>query len=280
MAGERARSPAIGISVQKITSPQNPVVKRLRSLERGRARREQGLYVAEGVRLVAEAVGTGQDADIALYDPAALTRSEAGTRLMAALPGWARTAYEADARVLAAAAQTDTPAGVVVALRFPSSPPLPTHRTDRLGIVLDHLADPGNAGTILRTAAAAGVGYVVTTPGTVDLFAPKVVRAGMGAHFRLPLYPFVLWEQIETDLAGVALVVAAIEGGTSVFDLTWPPAAALVVGSEAHGLSAEARGRAGAGVHIPMRPGVESLNASVAASIIMYMALGPWAGRE
>lgn len=265
--------------MQKISSPQNPVVKRLRSLERGRERCRQGLYVAEGVRLVGEAVATQQDAEIVVYDPTALSRSEAGAALMEALPGWAATIYEADARVLAAVAQTESPAGILAALRFPTPAPLRTHREDRLGIVLDRLADPGNAGTILRTAAAAGAGYMVTTPGTVDVFAPKVVRAGMGAHFRLPLYESVPWGQLGEDLSGVALIVAEIEGGASVFDLDWPAAAALVVGSEAHGLSAEAKAGAAASVYIPMQPGVESLNASVAASIIMYLALGPSIGR-
>lgn len=261
--------------MQRISSPQNPMVKRLRALERGRERREHGLYVAEGVRLVGEALTTGQAVEAVLYDSAALSRSEAGVALLAALPGWADDVYEADARVLAAAAQTDTPAGIVAALRFPSHAPLQSHRTDRLGIILDRLADPGNAGTIVRTAAAAGAGYVVTTPGSVDLFAPKVVRAGMGAHFRLPLYESIPWDQIDEDLTGVALVVADKEGGTSAFDVTWPPTAALVVGGEAHGLSEEARSRAESTVYIPMHAGVESLNASVAASIIMYLALGP-----
>jgi TrmH family RNA methyltransferase len=265
--------------MQKITSPQNPVVKRLRSLDRSRVRREQGLYLAEGVRLVGEAVATGQRAEIVLVDPEAMARSQAGAALMAALSGWGGAVYEAEARVIAAAAQTETPAGVVAALKLPAQSPLASHTAGRLGIILDRLADPGNAGTILRTAAAAGADYVVTTPGTVDLFAPKVVRAGMGAHFRLPLYESVSWDSIDRELDGVALVVGESDGGASVFDLTWPRPAALVVGSEAHGLSEDARRRADARVYIPMRPGVESLNASVAASIIMYLALGPAAGR-
>ncbi len=266
--------------MQRISSPQNPVVKRLHSLERGRARREQGVYVAEGVRLIGEALATEQDAEVVLYDPDALSRSEAGRALMAALPGWVHSLYEADARVLAAAAQTDTPAGIVAALRYPTNAPLQSHRQDRLGIILDRLADPGNAGTILRTAAAAGAGYVVTTPDTVDLFAPKVVRAGMGAHFLLPLYQSISWDQIGEDLVGVTAIVAEIEGDTSVFDLDWPATAALIVGSEAHGLSEAAKSRAAEAVYVPMQPGVESLNASVVASIIMYLALGPSMGGQ
>jgi TrmH family RNA methyltransferase len=241
-------------------------------------RREQGLFVAEGVRLIGEAVATGQEAEIVLYDPEALSRTQAGEALMSVLSGWSAQVYEADARVLAAAAQTDTPAGVVAALRFPSPGPLHEHAHDRLGLILDRLADPGNAGTILRTAAAAGAGYVVTTSGTVDLFAPKVVRAGMGAHFRLPLYDDISWDVIDGELTGVQLVVAEIEGSVSVFEYAWPEVAALVVGSEAHGLSDEAKARTTAAVSIPMQPGVESLNASVAASIIMYLALRPGAG--
>jgi TrmH family RNA methyltransferase len=264
--------------MQHISSAQNPVVKRLRSLERGRVRREQGLYVAEGVRLVGEALATQQKAGIVLVDPEALHRTEAGRALLAALPEWAESVYEAGPRVIEAAAQTETPAGVVAALRLPSPPPLASLAHSRLGLVLDRLADPGNAGTILRTAAAAGVGYVITTPETVDLFAPKVVRAGMGAHFRLPLYTSMSWDVLHRDLRGVALVAARSEDARSVFDFSWPARAALIVSSEAHGLSEDATRRADTFVSIPMQAGVESLNASVAASIILYQALGPFLG--
>jgi TrmH family RNA methyltransferase len=227
------------------------------------------------VRLVADALATLQTATLVLYDPNALDRSEAGSRLLAALPDWADRAYEVDGRVLAAAAQTESPAGVVAVLCMPAQRPLSEHTAARFGLILDAVADPGNAGTILRTAAAVGVDYVIAAPGTVDLYAPKVVRAGMGAHFRIPLYESMNWPGIEDALVETVPVATQVDGGDSVFAFVWPQRAALIVGSEAHGLSHEAREVARARVHIPMRPGVESLNASVAASLVMYLALGP-----
>jgi TrmH family RNA methyltransferase len=142
-------------------------------------------------------------------------------------------------------------------------------------VILDALSDPGNAGTIARTALAAGAGYVAATEGTVDLFAPKVVRAGMGAHFGLSLYTDLRWEEIRGALPSVTLVAARADGEDSMYDFVWPERSALVVGSEAHGLSEDAQRAIERTVRIPMKRGVESLNASVAASILMYDAVRP-----
>jgi TrmH family RNA methyltransferase len=259
----------------RISSPHNQVVKFVGSLDRARERREAGAYLAEGVRLVTEALRSGQTASIVLYNPELLNRSASGSFLVSEIPGWAQSSYEVDHRVLSAAARTESPAGVLAVLRFPEPAPLASHASDPFGLVLDGLSDPGNAGTILRTADAAGAGFVVALSGSVDLFSPKVVRAGMGAHFRLPLYQDVSWIGLDSALPERALVVAEVEGGTDLYSFRWPECASLVVGSEAHGLSPDASSRADHAVHIPMRLGVESLNASVAASIMIYSALGP-----
>lgn len=259
----------------RISSTRNPVVRYVRGLERASARRADGVYIAEGVRLLTEAIDTGQEATIALYDPAALERSAAGSFLLSRLPAWAERSYEVDPQVLSAAAQTEHPAGALAVLRFPFEPPLTAQSDARLGVVLDAVADPGNAGTIVRTAAAAGVGYVVALAGSADLFAPKVVRAGMGAHFRLPLYCGVTWDEVRAELRDVPAVALEADGGVSIYAFRWPDRALLVVGSEAHGLSPEVRAGVKNFIHIPMRAGVESLNASVAAAIVIYSHLGP-----
>jgi TrmH family RNA methyltransferase len=97
----------------------------------------------------------------------------------------------------------------------------------------------------------------------------------MGAHFRLDLYQSVTWEALDRDLTDTEVVLTEVQGGESIYEIQWPERTALVIGSEAHGLSVEARQRASKRVHIPMRLGVESLNASVAASILIYAALSP-----
>jgi TrmH family RNA methyltransferase len=257
-----------------ITSPHNPLIKYVRSLERSQVRRAEGVYLIEGVRLVGEAIAAGQHATIVLFAPSLLQRSEAGSRLLPRLASWADRSYEVDERVLAAAAQTETPAGVLAVARRTQPPALAVHAHDRFGLILDRLADPGNAGTILRTADAAGVDYVVALPGTVDLFSPKVARAGMGAHFRLPLYPGVPWPELAEALPDMTLVAIDAGGEQLISRFVWPERTALIVGSEAHGLSPEASRHVAHRVRIPMKAGVESLNASVAASIAVYLGTG------
>jgi TrmH family RNA methyltransferase len=256
----------------RISSAHNPTIKYVRSLGRAAIRHADGVYVAEGVRLVSEALATAQPAALVLYDRDSLGRTELGTALLRALPGWADRTVEVDARVLAAAAQTETPAGVLAVLRLPQPPPLTALSRCRFGLVLDRLGDPGNVGTILRSAAAFGLDYAVALPGTVDLFSPKVVRAAMGAHFRLPLYVGLEPAQLRSELRGVTMVAADIDRGEPVDRFAWPEEMALIIGSEANGLSPAAEATVAHYVHIPMRTGVESLNAAVAASIVLYVA--------
>jgi RNA methyltransferase, TrmH family len=257
----------------RITSTRNPIIREIRDLATSAGRREQGAYFVEGVRLVREAIETGQRPRLALYDREALSRTAAGRDLLAAVPQWSEHAFEVDARVLRSAADTEAPAGVLAVLALPQTGSLGRHRDDRFGLILDRLADPGNLGTILRTAVAFGAQYVVTTLGSVDPYSPKATRAGMGAHFRAPVYAQRPWGEIRTELAGVKLVAAAAGEGMPAPQFHWPQPAALALGSEAEGLSAEGRALIDEYVHIPMGRGVESLNAAVAAGILMYSAL-------
>lgn len=263
----------------RISSTRNPLVQYVRSLERGQVRRREGVYLAEGVRLISEAIQTGQAAPLVLYDPEQLSQSDSGSLLLADLPRWADRAVEVDRRALEAAAMTETPAGVVAVLRLPEPGDLSGHRGHAFGVVLDGLADPGNAGTLLRTADAAGVDFVAAVAGSVELFAPKVVRAGMGAHFRVPLYQGVQWDELRDRLSGSTVVAASAREGASVYRYEWPASALLVIGSEARGLSREGDAAVEQWVHVPMRHGVESLNAAVAGSILIYAALGHFLDR-
>jgi TrmH family RNA methyltransferase len=257
----------------RITSTRNPLIRLARSLDRPTARREHGLYLVEGVRLTSEAVQTRQRARLSFYDPESLGRTAAGMRLLGCLSDWTDEAHEVSASALDAVAQTETPSGVVAILELPAPGPLASHSRDRLGLVLDRLGDPGNVGTILRTADALGLSYVVALDGSADLFAPKVVRAAMGAHFRLELYQHMLWKDVEAQLPGVSVVAAVPAGGDPLPDFVWPERALLVVGSEASGLSPEVESSVERRVRVPLRPGVESLNAAVAAAVTMYAAL-------
>jgi TrmH family RNA methyltransferase len=251
-----------------ITSVHNPKIQWLRTLQtQAKARRAEGAFAVEGVRLAEEALASLWTARLALYS------SELGARgreVINAYQARGVAVEEAADRVLRAASDTQNPQGLLVvleqaALPFPASP--------TMTLIADEIRDPGNLGSMLRTAAAAGADGVLLSAGTADVYAPKVVRAAMGAHFRLPLKT-AGWEEIAAvlDRSAMRLYLAEAEGELHYTraDLTAP--FALVVGGEAAGAGGEARRLAAAGLSIPMRRGVESLNAAAAAAILLFEA--------
>ncbi|MGH2442336.1 MAG: TrmH family RNA methyltransferase [Chloroflexota bacterium] len=257
-----------------ISKVQNPTVRYVRSLSRSSVRYSERAYLIEGVRLVLEAMRTDQPVRLILYAPDVLSRSDTGSVLLPQLSSWSDRLYEVEEHVFRAAAQTQTPSGVLAVLALPQHPPLSSHAAARFGVLLDAVSDPGNAGTILRSALAFGADYAVACPDTADPFAPKVVRAGMGAHFCLPVYSRLSWDEIARSLEGVTLVAASPSGDQAVQTFAWPDRTVLVIGSEAAGLSESARSRVSATVRIPIAAGVESLNAAVAASILLFAGPG------
>ena len=142
----------------------------------------------------------------------------------------------------------------------------------RLLLAVDQLQDPGNLGTILRSAEAAGVDHVLLLKGTVDPYSPKVVRSGMGAHFRLPIANPVTWEEISVFAGNYLLRIADADAKRPYFAEDWTRPSILVIGNEGIGVSKEGKALAQSHVTIPMSAGVESLNAAIAASVILFEA--------
>ena len=252
-----------------ITSTANARIRYVRSLQETSARRHEQCLVIEGVRLVEEALQAGIAPRLVLYSPD-LTSAPRGQALLARLETLPGERWLASERALKAAADTVTPQGIVAVIPVPAAPA--EIGAVPLALVLDGLQDPGNLGTILRSAWAAGAGAVITTPGTADPYSPKVLRAGMGAHFHLILLPDQLWPQITRLVAGRQVLLAEARGGTPYDQIAWSQPTALIIGSEAHGCGPEARALATATVSIPLAEGVDSLNAAVAASILLFEA--------
>ncbi|HET9224032.1 MAG TPA: RNA methyltransferase, partial [Roseiflexaceae bacterium] len=162
------------------------------------------------------------------------------------------------------------PQGVVALARWPRIEP----GKPGLILALDNIQDPGNLGTLLRSAEAVGATEVLCVRGTADLYSPKVVRAAMGAHFRLAMEQDLGWEDLGERLAFVDHVYAADAAATMpYYAADWRQPSALIVGNEAHGLSDEARSLAKVLIGIPMRGQAESLNAAIAGSVILFEAL-------
>lgn len=248
-----------------ITSPQNPRLKLARALQgRPKERREEGAFLAEGVRLVEEALAANWPVRYALY---ASGLSERGEALVRKLRETGADVEEVAGDLLQAVSETETPQGILAVLEL-NALPLPT--APNFVLIPDQIRDPGNLGTLIRTAAAAGVQAVLLPPETVDAFAPKVVRAGMGAHFRLPVHSLE-WDAIEQvcRLARLQVFLADMDGH-SCWETDFSGPLALVVGGEAEGASERARSLTDISVRIPMPGNMESLNAGIAGAVLMF----------
>lgn len=244
-----------------ITSSTNSTLKLIRALQsKRRAREKEGAFVIEGVRLLEEAARAGLAPRTILHTPEVDERTLAASRLFPNVP--AQTVTPA---LLASVSETDSPAGVLAVVPFPSlaCPSFPS-----FALILDRISDPGNLGTLLRTAEAAGVVAVYLMPGTVDVYNPKVVRAAMGAHFRLPIMEKT-WDVLRVDAARTWVADLA---GEAYPQVNWRAAQALIVSSEADGPSEAALAFTPNRVTIPMPGRAESLNAAVAAGILLFEA--------
>ena len=249
--------------VSQITSIHNERVKYIRSLLRRRVRQREGRFVVEGTRLVEEAVKAGASPVLVFYT-GAWAETPAAHHLLPLLAHAEGGMWLVSDPVLAACAGTQTPQGVLVVLPFPVLQSRPD-----LILILDGLRDPGNLGTILRSAEAAGVGQVILTPDSVDLYNPKVVRGAMGAHFRLPA-DTPDWAVISEKVAGRAVWLADTTGEVSYDAVDWARPSVLIVGGEAAGATEAAAALSTGRVSIPMAAGVESLNAAMAATVILF----------
>jgi len=284
-----------------ITSPHNQHVKLFRSLATAKGRREHGLFAIEGVHLVEEMIAAGWRAKVGYVCPELLKEQTPARRLKK----HADTMVEVAAPVFREMSDTVTPQGIAAAVALPrhgvealaagpsggvqapalqhGAPPgaaagpgaqdAPPAARCKCGVVLavHEVRDPGNMGTMIRTADAAGAEGVLTVGDCVDLYAPKVVRAAAGAMFHLPLVAvseaeLLAWSR-ET---GAVLVATVVQDGTPLPEAELPERCAILIGSEAHGLPEALLTACQVRVTIPMPGRAESLNAAIAAGILLY----------
>ncbi|HSA56160.1 MAG TPA: RNA methyltransferase [Gemmatimonadaceae bacterium] len=240
-----------------------------RDLRRRKARERDALFVVEGVRGVEELLASPLDVVGVLVAPK-LSESPRGAALLEAIRTQGRALSEVDEKEFRSAAETESPQGVLAVARVPGrSLDSLKGLTPLRMLVLDAVQDPGNVGTILRTAAALGAHASVALPGTVDVWNAKVVRSAMGAHFRHLAF-HTTWDELHAFLGSepVPLWAADTQGAPPPRDA--PARLALAVGNEGSGLSAPVRAAAARLVSVPLAAGVESLNVAVAAGILLY----------
>ena len=241
-----------------------------RDLGRRKAREKHSLFVAEGVRSVEELLRSGLPVRGALTAPQ-LATAPRGQHLRASLDAAGVEVAEVSEKDFRSAAETESPQGVIAIGEIPKR----TLQTLEIGascrvLVLDGIQDPGNVGTILRTAAALGASGTIALPGTVDLWNPKVIRSSMGAQFVHPVFHATPAELFAFLDHGSIELWCADKGGEPLSAAAAPERLAIALGNEGSGLSAEVRGAARRTVSLPIASAVESLNVAVAAGIILY----------
>jgi TrmH family RNA methyltransferase len=269
-----------------ITSPTNPRISRLVSLHTTRGRKKHGLFLMEGPHLLETLLDAQFLPEEVYYQQDSLQHTAEGSALLNRLLAMATLSQhnrliEVSERVMETLSDVQASQGVVSVLSISAL------RADLVAarrpmadrpvlLILDDIADPGNMGTILRTALAADVERVLLTPRCVDCYNPKVVRSAAGSHIALPIESDLSWEKIEQRIRehSQKRVFLAEAGSTDLYykqDLTKP--FALIIGNEAHGPSQAARSLASVTITVPLANNVESLNAAMATGIILYEAV-------
>ncbi|MBD2114016.1 MULTISPECIES: TrmH family RNA methyltransferase [Cyanophyceae] len=252
-----------------LTSLQNPLVKLFRKLHQAKARRSQAQFLLEGTHLIQEALATSYPLDIACYTPA---WQQAHPDLALRLEQRAERVELVSDAVLEGMATTQHPDGVVAIAPQLLHPP--NLDVQGIGLAVETLQDPGNLGTVIRTAVAAGVDGLWLSADSVAPDHPRVLRASAGQWFRLPLAVVDDLNSLLTNWnqAGVQLVATSSYATTDYWAVDFTKPTVIVLGNEGAGLSADLQRQATVQVRIPMAGAVESLNVGVSAALLLYEA--------
>lgn len=260
------------MKITEITSLQNPQIKHLRSLEKSKYRKQEGKFVIEGIRMMEEALDADIGLDAIYYSPALLDTTR-GKDLFERLSERMLKIYLLSDRLMKQVGFTETPQGIIaVASQLHFSLDILLKNANPFFLLLDQIQDPGNLGTLIRTADAAGVSGVILTEGTVDLYNPKTIRATMGSLFHLPILAQQDGQDIIASLQreGIQVLAAALQTDTYFYEADFTRPTAVVIGNEGQGLSEEVLKAVDLKIKIPILGKAESLNAAVAGAILVY----------
>lgn len=250
-----------------LTGKDNPHLKLIRSLSAKSGRKKAGAFVAEGKRLVEEALTYA--AERVRFFAVSESFGEKNKNFIKMLDETGKSVYTVKENLFREACATEHPQGVLAVMDLTGAPKADMSSAQFI-LVLDGVSEPGNLGTIIRTAEAAGVDAVLLCGDCADVYNPKVVRATMGSLFRVPLMFGGPDELVHLKESGFRLLTAALDGAEDDIRLSADEKRAVVIGNEAHGVSETVLNLADIRLRIPMHGKVESLNAAVAAGILMY----------
>jgi TrmH family RNA methyltransferase len=253
-----------------LTSLQNSLVKQIRKLHSSKERREQQMFLLEGTHLLEEACAVNYPLVTVCCTP---DWQERHSQLWETAEERCERAEVVSLEVIKAIATTVNPDGVVAtAPRFASQPPAIPVRG--LGLALETIQDPGNLGTMIRTAAAAGAAGLWLSADSVDLDNPKVLRSSAGQWFRQPMTVSSDLKALVTECreAGIQIVATTLQTQVTYWEVDFNQPTLILLGNEGAGLSPDLAALADVQTTIPLSPGVESLNVAIAAALILYEA--------
>jgi TrmH family RNA methyltransferase len=260
--------------IESLHSPHVARVKALIGSKGAKERREQGLFVAEGVQCAREALLSQSGPQIKI-----IYATESGLSKISELDLDAVEIVEVSEPVMKAMSDTVSPQGLISLCYKPESKFSDLKATGSARFIYLHeIQDPGNAGTILRTADAMGISAVITSPDSVDMYSPKVVRSTAGSLWNIPVFEGVSFDRVDKQFPGIQKFLLSSHATTSILDLSIPGDCIAIFGNEARGVDASALGVSVTEVTIPMGGRAESLNLSAAASIVMFTLSSKVAG--
>lgn len=256
-------------SVQLIQSRQNKTVKEIIALRDKKFRRKQRCFVVEGFRFMREALSAGMKVDKICFSKGVRQKfhQELGNLLQPDIQ-----LFEVSPDLFDQLTETESPQGILAIVHIPDRPLASIYRKGFRGLILDNVQDPGNAGTMIRSAHALGFDAVVAISGSVDIFNSKVLRSTMGSVFHIPVIDNLDAEEIFAFCTErkLQMIASRIEDAKPCHAVDLSGEFFLVIGNEGRGISETMLSHADGTVYIPMPGGAESFNAGVAASILMY----------
>ena len=255
----------------EVTGLQNPVVKAAAELKQKKYRTQNGLYLAEGLRTAEEAVAY-KAVETLFY---VATDDERTMHLLEDAAAQNIKLVCVSENVMKKIADTETPQGIIAVCKMRQPKLENLLASGKMLLVLDRVGDPGNIGTMLRTADAAGIGGLVLLKGCADIYAPKTVRSSMGSLFHIPVLSGVSDQDFVSAAkkAGYDLLVTCLDGADNLYKADLSGRIAFVMGNEAGGVNESLLEKADKRVYIPMAGRAESLNVAMAAGIVMFEAL-------
>lgn len=258
-----------------ISSVSNPIIKNIKGLDKKKKRWDNKRYLIEGIKLIKESIDFDAEIEYILYSESLLHINN-GRDILNLIKNKNIKCIEITEKIKKHISKTENSQGIFAIAKFSNYNIEDILKKDKsFLLILDRIQDPGNMGTIIRTADAFGVDGIIVTEGCVDVYNPKTVRSTMGSLFHIPI---IFCENINESINllkenDIKIMSTSLYKAEALYDIDFNTGFAFVIGNEANGVSENILNKSDVNIKIPMIGDAESLNAAIASSIVMYEAM-------